>query len=428
MSMVMRKWDYFSKNRHQFFSTFVTSDDAARLDVKDETYVPFITDNFGDWTDDIAVALGSDVLRRCIGYPAERVRLRLYKTWLANFAAQEWPDTFDRDLLESIVATPSPSDPTKPLFGDLFRQAAVRPRPEGTYLDTSALSPLFKRPAVLDADFKTAKGLVAYLDGLLSVGDREALHEAGLIIGFLSLLLSSVSAVSVNRLIGIFRDLEKFGLAAVLPTSFSGEFPCPTSANLENLRDKCGWGQSALRPYIPALAVAQYTLFMRAIDEAPKEDVLFLGQSFMVHTKYSGLDCVDLLEMFAKRTRFPMDYLNLLLGGNASAWTRKLMEFYLSNVASPGNTQKSAPWCRVVDPTFFRGLEVGDGRSYALKIMCFLARSQRGLLYRKWSRLANETMSESEVEDARVWADNIRALLAKGKLRPVEASRASATN
>ncbi|KAK8780755.1 hypothetical protein V5799_017905 [Amblyomma americanum] len=52
-----------------------------------------------------------------------------------------------------------------------------------------------------------------------------------------------------------------------------------------------------------------------------------------------------------------MDYLNLLLGGNASAWTRKLMEFYLSNVASPGNTQNSAPWCRVVDPTFFRGLE-----------------------------------------------------------------------
>ncbi|KAK8782905.1 hypothetical protein V5799_015756 [Amblyomma americanum] len=319
MSMLMRKWDYFTKNRHQFSSTFVTSDDVAMLDVKDETCVPLITDNYGDWTDDIAVTLGSDVLRRCIGYPVERVRQRLYKTWLARFAAQEWPDTFDQDLLECVVATPSRSDPTKPLFGDLFLLAAVSPCPEGTFLDTSTVSPLFKRPAVLDADFKTAKGLVAYLDGLLSVDDRKSLHEAGLIIGFLSLLLSSVSAVSVNRLMGIFRDLEKFGLATVLPTSFSGEFPCPTSANLENLRNRCGWGQSALRPYIPALAVAQCTLYMRAIDEAPREDVLFLERSFMVRTKYSGLDCVDLLEMFAKRTRFPMDYLNRMLGGKASA-------------------------------------------------------------------------------------------------------------
>ncbi|KAK8782901.1 hypothetical protein V5799_015758 [Amblyomma americanum] len=97
------------------------------LDVKDETCVPLITENYGDWTDDIAVTLGSDVLRRCIGYPVERVRQRLYKTWLARFAAQEWPDTFDQDLLECVVATPSPSDPTKPLFGDLFLLAARRP-------------------------------------------------------------------------------------------------------------------------------------------------------------------------------------------------------------------------------------------------------------------------------------------------------------
>ncbi|KAK8781878.1 hypothetical protein V5799_016783 [Amblyomma americanum] len=259
MSMLERNWDDFTKNRHQFFATFVTSDDIAMLDVKDETCVPLITDNYGDWTDDIAVTLGSDVLRRCIGYPVERVRQRLYKTWLARFAAQEWPDTFDQDLLECVVATPSPSDPTKPLFGDLFRLAAVSPRPERTFLDTSTLSPLFKRPAVLDADFKTAKGLVAYLDGLLYVDDRKALHEAGLIIGFLSLLLSSVTAVSVNRLMGIFRDLEKIGLATVLPTSFSGEFPCPTSANLENLRNSLCLGHPTAMGGDDESGTASYT-------------------------------------------------------------------------------------------------------------------------------------------------------------------------
>ncbi|KAK8767801.1 hypothetical protein V5799_005418 [Amblyomma americanum] len=78
MSMLKRK--RATVLRQQYFSTFVSNGEVTTHMVPNETCLPMITDNFGDWTDDMAVRLGSDVLRRCTGYPAERVLRRLYKT------------------------------------------------------------------------------------------------------------------------------------------------------------------------------------------------------------------------------------------------------------------------------------------------------------------------------------------------------------
>lgn len=82
----------------------------------------FFVENIRNWSDDVAAAC--DVLKYSGGYPTDETRRVLYLEWLAIYATERWNDSFDELTLQGVAFTPSPTFPTRPLFGEVFKLAA----------------------------------------------------------------------------------------------------------------------------------------------------------------------------------------------------------------------------------------------------------------------------------------------------------------
>lgn len=378
----------------------------------------FFVERVHSWSDSTVLTAACDVLKQSGGYPTEANRRALYKEWLAIYASQEWEDSFDELVFLCIAFTPSPTSPTEPLFGDCFKMAA-----DGSWdpvLDTAPLSQVFNRRRLDDEELPKSSSyhqLPVYLFDLLSREGSEALNEAGMLIGFCSLLLCAACVEDAEGAGELFATWTMPGPSSIFRTSFVGRVPCPKPPFLLGLRRKTLSPRRVLIPYAVVLPVAQFVLLKKAGADAPMRDLAFLGSAFLRHTKFIGLETVDMLRRFANMSGRRMRSLNALMGGKECEETRGRVENYLRRSVGPVDVYHSMPWCRVICCHLFPKLEVKFNVAYNLRILSFLEDDRQSSIEYLHSIPAFAEITLADVARARLWANNFRVLLSKGLFR-----------
>ncbi|XP_077529277.1 uncharacterized protein LOC144141607 [Haemaphysalis longicornis] len=386
----------------------------------------FFVESVRDWSDDAVVAAACDVLKYSGGYPTDANRRALYLEWLAVYASDEWNDSFDELMLLCIAFTPSPTSPTKPLFAECFKLAATADSWDPV-LDTVRVTQVFNRRR-RDADELLEElpepclsdRLSAFLAVLLSAEDSEALNEAGLLIGFCSLLLCAACTQNAAGAEAVFNKRSVAAPSSLFRTSFVGRVPRPSKEFLEGIRRKTASYRRLLIPYAVALPVALHVLLKKAEADAPKRDLAFLNSTFLTHTKFSGLEALDILFQFSTQTGLCVRRLNTLMSGDECAVTRGRVENYFRKSHEPGGVvQYSMPWCRLICFELFEELEVKHNIPYTLRIMSFLEQDRHSSLESIRRTVPDfAEITQADLARARQWASNFRVLLGRGLFRP----------
>ncbi|XP_077529276.1 uncharacterized protein LOC144141606 [Haemaphysalis longicornis] len=372
-----------------------------------------------DWSDHTVVAAACDVLKQSGGYPTDADRRALYKEWLTIYASERWHDSFDELMLLCIAFTPSPTSPTEPLFKDCFKAAA-----DGSWdpvLDTVRVSQVFARRRQDLSELHASSvfyHFTAFLSDLLSSERSHDLNEAGMLIGFCSLLLCAASLHGPVGAVNVFSKWSMPAPSSIFRTSYIGRIMYPRPAFLTGLLRNAASDRRVLVPYAVVLPVAQFLLLKKQRADTLQRDLAFLDSSFLSHTRYGGLEIPNLLNQFSDATGLSMGSLNALMGGNDCNVTKGRVENYLRS-ARPGDVvQHSMPWCRVICPELFWELTLEHNIGYVLSIMCFLLLERPKTLERLRTMPAFAEITQAEFTRARLWAQNFEALLGKGLFRP----------
>lgn len=222
-----------------------------------------------DWSDVIAVTAARQVLGNA-KYPDDKSRRSLYAAWLKEYASTTCSESFDKLMLDCIAATPSVSNPGTPLFADIFNVDGPKyaAPPGEPVLNPDALPRLFVHRLEDIEPLPSSPAIVGHLAGLIRNSSRQALDEAGMIIGFTSLALCLVVAKPLTDVQEFFRTRMKTALTASVPTSFDGHISGPCSVFLKLLHYHSDVG--VVKPYIVPLILGQYVYHINAKEARPR--------------------------------------------------------------------------------------------------------------------------------------------------------------
>lgn len=271
----------------------------------------------------------------------------------------------------------------------------------------------------------SALKFLIYLSKLLETSrdNREALDEAGMIIGFCSLLLALVSFKTRTQIESYFRDRVAGVLVSVVPSaSFRGVVPVPNRRFLEVLHEQLTRG-SQLQTQISVLVVCQYVYFREAGDRKFSElDMKFLKEGYLNHTIGTGLGTLSLLRALQEKTKLnPAALLRFLNSDVTRESCERVEEFlkYQTSLAGKktGRTgklsaQHSWPWCRVVDPRQYATLMTRANAFYAVRVVSCLDPPPED---RMWKSV--EFVPEEVKRHEREWADMFRRHLQDGSIK-----------
>lgn len=159
--------------------------------------------------------------------------------------------------LQRVHATPT--SPTEPLLEQCFKLAAGDTW--DPVLDTATLRKVPSK-RVTDEDellpaLSQSGHLAAFLHDLLSTEDREAINEAGVLIGLCSLLMCAACMRKAEGAQAVFTRESMPAPSSFFRTSFVGRVPCPKPAFLVGLGKKTVSHRRVLMPYAVVLPVAQ---------------------------------------------------------------------------------------------------------------------------------------------------------------------------
>ncbi|XP_077494932.1 uncharacterized protein LOC144105700 isoform X2 [Amblyomma americanum] len=373
------------------------------------------------WSDIAAMKGAREVLKR-VKYPDVATRRSLYASWLRVFASNEWDDSFDRLMLDCVAATPSPTNPEKPLFADIYKardRTIDRPHasaPTAVFV-RHRIPRLFARKPEPIEPLPTSPGIVNYLADLIrkSRTSREALDEAGLVIGFCSLALAVVAAKPVEDVQAFFRVRMKRVLTAAVPTSYDGDDVfCPNRRFLFQLGHRTNHSAEVIEPFLVMLVLGQYAYHAKSGDAAPGADVRFLEEGFLKQAKFGRLEVVELLYDAQEKMGLGAATINRILGESSCMEhvekSSHHVEEFLEGAAQP--MQKTRPWCRIANPGFFYTLHLEDNLDYAMRLTAVLAPDPNDLL---WQRPEFGGVSAARRSAARFWARYFRRALRRGK-------------
>nr|XP_037273243.1 uncharacterized protein LOC119165162 [Rhipicephalus microplus] len=237
--------------------------------------------NRHSWSDVMAMKGGREVLAG-VKYPDADIRRSLYASWLRIFASGVWDDSFGHLMLECVACTPSLTTPGTPLFADLYKLHDIvldRTPPFEPVLNLNEIPTLFEgRPTDFEP-LPESPGLVDFLADLIRTSPchREALDEAGMIIGFYSLALAVVAAKPVINVEDFFCKRMKSALSSVVPTSFDGDAHCPNGRFLTQLALK--YHRSVVKQHVGLLVLGQYAYHLKN-DAGFSADQRFLEEGF----------------------------------------------------------------------------------------------------------------------------------------------------
>ncbi|XP_077494933.1 uncharacterized protein LOC144105701 [Amblyomma americanum] len=397
----------------EFFAAFARMMSSAPSDIP--AY------NRTDWSDIMAMKGAREVLKR-VKYPDDATRRSLYASWLRVFASNEWDDSFDRLMLDCVAATPSPTNPEKPLFADIYKvrdRTIDRPYPNvlTPVLNLHELPDLFASNREQIEPLPTSPGIVDYLADLIrkSSTSREALDEAGLVIGFCSLALAVIVAKPVGHVLDFFRVRMKRALTAAVPTSYDGDDVfCPSGRFLFQLARKAHSTFGVVKPFLVLLVLGQYAYHVNAEDTAPSADVRFLEEGFLKGAKFGLLEVVELLYDVQEKTGLSASAINQILREDSrvesvTKSSRHVAEFLEG--AAPLK-QRTRAWCRAANYCFFLTLNLLDNLDYAMRLTALLAPDPNDLL---WQRPEFSEVPAPRRRDARFWARNFKRALRHGK-------------
>ncbi|KAH7940016.1 hypothetical protein HPB52_020278 [Rhipicephalus sanguineus] len=339
--------------------------------------------NRNDWSDVIAIKGAREVLT-CVKYPKDSIRQSLYASWLRVIVSDSWQESFDHIMLECVAATPSPTDPSKPLFAYLFKRQDLMdlPFPEAPtpVLNNQKWTKLFVHKCKDNVEpLPSSPEFIDFLADLIrkSCSSRAALDEAGLIIGFYSLALAVVAAKPVREVQDFFRTRMKTVLAKAVPTSYDGDVFCTSGTFLNELSRRTYSPEGQVRPYLVLLVLGQYAYYLHTEETPPSAKVL-----------------------------------NCILrdsGSREVALSSKCVQEYLEKADGP--FQLTRPWCRATSISYFLHLNLFDHVDYAMRLTAFLAPDPNDLL---WQRREFVDVSASRIKEARLWARNFKQALRKG--------------
>ncbi|KAK8783123.1 hypothetical protein V5799_015537 [Amblyomma americanum] len=418
------------------------------------------------WSDIAAMKGAREVLKR-VKYPDVATRRSLYASWLRVFASNEWDDSFDGLMLDCVAATPSPTNPEKPLFADIYKardRTIDRPHPSAptAVFVRHRIPRLFARKPEPIEPLPTSPGIVNYLADLIrkSRTSREALDEAGLVIGFCSLALAVAAARPVVDVQAFFRVRMKRVLTAAVPTSYDGDDVfCPNRRFLFQLGHRTNHSAEVIEPFLVMLVLGQYAYHAKSGDAAPgvanwlhlpanlpafpppflhflsavdvekamwpvdrfssiwdrkSADVRFLEEGFLKQAKFGRLEVVELLYDAQEKMGLGAATINRILGESSCMEhvekSSHHVEEFLEGAAQP--MQKTRPWCRIANPGFFYTLHLEDNLDYAMRLTAVLAPDPNDLL---WQRPEFGGVSAARRSAARFWARYFRRALRRGK-------------
>ncbi|KAH6942197.1 hypothetical protein HPB50_001766 [Hyalomma asiaticum] len=275
----------------------------------------------------------------------------------------------------------------------------------------------------------SALKFLIYLSKLLETSkeNREALDEAGMIIGFCSLLLALVSFKTRTQVESYFRDRVGGVLSTVVPSaSFRGVVPIPNRRFLEVLHEQLTRG-SQLQTQISVLAVCQYLYFREAGDgKFPELDMRFLKEGYLNHTIGTGLGTLSLLRALQEKTKLNPAAILRFLNSDVTRESCERVEEFLRHQRSlavkknAGKTfgkplvqqQHTWPWCRIVDQKQFSNLMTRANAFYAVRVVCCLNPPPED---RMWKCV--EFVPEEVKKHEREWGDMFRRHLKDGSIR-----------
>lgn len=282
---------------------------------------------------------------------------------------------------------------------------------------TVGRQPSFTAPSALK--------FLIYLSKLLEASkeNREALDEAGMIIGFCSLLLSLVSFKTRTQVESYFRDRVGSILAVVVPcAAFRGVVPVPNRRFLEVLHEQLTRG-SRLQTQISVLVVGQYLYFREAgVGKFPELDMRFLKEGYLNHTIGNGLGALSLLRALQEKTKLNPAAILRFLNSDVTRESCERVEEFLKQQASLAgkktgragkpSAQHTWPWCRVVDQRQHSTLMTRANAFYAVRVVCCLAPPPED---RMWKGV--EFVPEEVKRHEREWGDMFRRHLGDGSVR-----------
>lgn len=275
----------------------------------------------------------------------------------------------------------------------------------------------------------SALKFLIYISKLLEASkeNREALDEAGMIIGFCSLLLSLVSFKTRTQVESYFRDRVGGVLSTVVPSaSFRGVVPVPNRRFLEVLHEQLTRG-SQLQTQISVLAVCQYLYFKEAGDgKFPELDMRFLREGYLNHTIGTGLGTLSLLRALQEKTKLNPAAILRFLNSDVTRESCERVEEFLKHQTSlsgkkstvrtfgkpPAQKQHTWPWCRVVDQKQFSNLMTRANAFYAVRVVCCLDPPPED---RMWKSV--EFVPEEVKKHEREWGDMFRRHLKDGSIQ-----------
>lgn len=247
-----------------------------------------------------------------------------------------------------------------------------------------------------------------------SKDSREALNEAGLIIGFCCLALATVVAKPAD-LLEFFRTRMKSALSEAVPTSFDGDVHCPGERFIAELTRKAHSADSQVKPYLVLLVLGQYCFLDDAKDAAPSADVKFLEKGFLEQAKFGQLAVIELLYKAQEETGIRAPVLNQKLQAADIVSRPKVslssqrVEFYLKGADEA--MQRTRPWSRAANRHFFMNLNLDMNLPYAMMLTALLTSDPTHQL---WQRVEFIRVPEECKDMLRRWAVNFRVQLCQG--------------
>ncbi|XP_077494038.1 uncharacterized protein LOC144104743 [Amblyomma americanum] len=368
-----------------------------------------------DWSDLVLIRAAREVLMGA-QYPDDATRRLLYASWLRAFADSGWLLGFDQLMLNCVAATPSLTNPGKPLFADLFRVDCPvgRCQPRGLKVLNAA-----KLPAMFACKVKNVEPLpensafFRFMADLIRKGstNREALDEAGMIIGFCSLALAIVAAKPAKNVQHFFETQMRSALTVAVPTTFDGDIPWPGGRFMPELTRSAHSAHGVIKPYIVLLAVGQYIYHVKEMEAARSADVNFLMEAFLKPAKFGHLEIVELFSDVRDQTGLDTTQLCQILAEDSSVSesSKRVSEFF---ACAGRSSHLSLPWCRAASSCFCPELALNKNIDYALRLMAFLAPDPGD---RVWKKQEFAAAGESRIREARLWAREFKRALRKGK-------------
>ncbi|KAL1430853.1 hypothetical protein MTO96_014713 [Rhipicephalus appendiculatus] len=346
-----------------------------------------VYDTRTDWSDVLAMMGAREVLQG-VQYPDDDTRRSLYASWLSVFSSDVWHESFDHLMLECVAATPSPSNPKKPLFADIFKAHD----PIGRQFPEPVLN-LEKRPPLFSSKPRRVEPLPS-LPGFVGLRGGPAAEESGLEGG--------------PRRSRLDHRLLQPGSSHV-PTSFEGDVHCPSESFLSQLIRKAHSINSEVKPFIVLLVLGQYCLHADAKDAAPSADMKFLEQGFLEQAKLGQLAIVELLYKAQEATGIPAAVLNRKLREECFPSNPEVtisshrVEVFLKGQEEP--MQRTRPWCRAASRHFFMYLNLDTNLPYALRLTALVASDPD---HKLWKRPEFARVPAYDKEKLQRWATNFK--------------------